>query len=140
MINQCPCPILAFPNSVQSDLDRAMLAYDGSAEADEALFLATYSTVRWQRALTVLTVETSRTGKATLDYARDYLEQNGVTWAKYILADGPVNDAILRTAESQEINLLIMGGIGRRSVLRRVSGSTVEQILRDFEQPIWICR
>ncbi len=140
MMNQCPCPILAFPNSVQSDLDRAMLAYDGSAEADEALYIATYSTLRWQRALTVLTVKTARTGEAALERARDHLERHGVTWADYVLADGAIHDAILQTAKARDVNLLIMGGIGRRPLHRRLSGSTVEQILREFKQPMWICR
>ncbi len=58
----------------------------------------------------------------------------------YALADGPVADAILRTAESRDINLLIMGCIGRRPLLRCLSGSTVGQILREFKQPMWICR
>jgi len=33
-----------------------------------------------------------------------------------------------------------VGGIGRRPVWRRLAGSAVEQILREFKQPIWICR
>jgi len=140
MIKQCPCPIMAFPNSVQSKMDRALLAYDGSATADEALFLATYSTLRWQRDLTVLTVKTSRTDEATLDRARDHLERHGVTWADYIFLDGPVNNAILKTAESRDVNLLIIGAIGRRPLYRRMSGSTVEQILREFKQPMLISR
>jgi len=140
LIQQCPRPILAIPNAVQSAQDRALLAYDGSPKADEALFVATYLTARWQKTLTVLTVKTSYTNAAVIDLARDYLEQNGVTWANYVLRDGPINDAVLETAEANNANLLIMGGFGWRPALRVVLGSTVEHVLREFKQPMLICR
>ena len=84
------------------------MAYDGSAKANEALFIAAYLTLRWQKSLTVLTVKTSYTDNAIINQARDYLQQQGLTEAKYILCDGPINEAILKTAEDYNINLLIM--------------------------------
>lgn len=140
LIQQCPRPLLAIPNAVQSPQDRVLLAYDGSPKADEALFVATYLTARWQKALTVLTVETPYTNAAAIDHARAYLERNGVTWANYVLRDGSINNAILETAEAHNINLLIMGGFGWRPALRIVLGSTVEHLLREFKQPMLICR
>jgi nucleotide-binding universal stress UspA family protein len=140
MIEQCPRPILAFPNAVQSDLDRVLLAYDGSAKADEALFVATYLTLRRKRELTVVTVQTPNTSATAIDRARSYLERHEITWAEYVLHDGSINEAILKTAESRDANLLIMGGFGRRPVFRLVLGSTVEHMLREFKQPMWICR
>ena len=140
LVQRCPRPMLVIPNAIQSDQDRVLLAYDGSAKADEALFVATYLTKRWQKTLTVLTVETAHTNSATIDYARDYLQQSGVTWADYVLRDGPINEAILETAEERDINLLIMGGFGWRPALRLVLGSTVEHLLREFKQSMLICR
>ncbi len=140
LIQRCPRPILAIPNAIQSNQDRVLLAYDGSTKADEALFVATYLTTRWKKALTVLTVKTAYTNVTAIDRARDYLQQHGVTWADYVLRDGPINDAILETAESHNINLLIVGGFGRRPALRLVLGSTVEHLLREFKQPMLICR
>jgi nucleotide-binding universal stress UspA family protein len=140
LIQQCPRPLLVIPDAIQSAQNRALLAYDGSAKADEALFVATYLTARWQKALTVLTVKTADTNVTAIDRARDYLQQHGVTWADYVLRDGSINDAILETAESHDINLLIVGGFGRRPALRVVLGSTVEHLLREFKQPMLICR
>ena len=140
MIQRCPRPILAIPNAIHSAQDRVLLAYDGSPKADEALFVTTYLTLRWQKALTVLTVETSHTSAATLDRARDYLQHHGVTWAEYVRHGGPISRAILETAEAHTINLLIMGGFGWRPIFRLVLGSTVEQLLREFKQPMLICR
>ncbi|NIU60737.1 MAG: hypothetical protein GWN66_02915, partial [Pseudomonas stutzeri] len=52
-----------------------MLAYDGSPKADEALFVATYLSCRWDITLVVVTViETGRTTTETLARAREYLE------------------------------------------------------------------
>ena len=139
LIQRCPRPILVIPNGVHSHMDRLLLAYDGSPKADEALFVATYLMVRWPFSLVVLTVETENTSPATLERARSYLEQYGVT-AEYILRPKPIAAAILETAAACDSNLLIMGGFGFRPLLHLVLGSTVDQILRRFRQPILICR
>jgi nucleotide-binding universal stress UspA family protein len=140
LIQRCPRPILVIPDAVETKLDRALLAYDGSAKADEALFVATYFAVRWHNALTVLTVKTARTGAEALEQARAYLEEHGVMEANYVLAEGPIAEAILAAAEAYDSNFLIMGGFGWRPLMRVVLGSTVEHMLREFKRPMLICR
>ena len=140
LIQRCPRPILAVPDAVQSELSNALLAYDGSAKADEALFVATYFAVRWRSDLTVLTVKTQNTSATALDQARSYLEEHGVTWAEYVLSEEPIATAILSTAATYNSNFLIMGGFGLRPVMRVMLGSTVEHMLREFKQPMLICR
>ncbi len=137
-VQHCSRPILAVPGSV-SPLDRALLAYDGSAKADEALFVATYIAARWQAALTVVTVETDYTSSEALDKARDYLTRYDVT-AEYVLRQKPIAEAVMETAVSHQSNLLIMGGFGFRPVLHLMLGSTVDHVLTHFKQPILICR
>jgi nucleotide-binding universal stress UspA family protein len=137
-VQHCSRPILAVPGPI-SPLDRALLAYDGSPKADEALFVATYLAARWQSALAVLTVETDYTGSEALDKARDYLTRYGVT-AEYVLRQKPIAEAVMDTAETYQSNLLIMGGFGFRPVLHLMLGSTVDHVLRHFKQPILICR
>lgn len=139
LIQRCPRPILAIPNGARSEMDRLLLAYDGSPKAEEALFVAAYLTARWSFTLVVLTVETENTSWATLNRAKDYLEQYGVT-AEYVLRSRPITAAILEAAAAYESNLLIMGGFGFRPVLHFMLGSTVDEILRRFQQPILICR
>jgi nucleotide-binding universal stress UspA family protein len=140
LIQRCPRPILTLPNAAPFKLDRMLLAYDGSAKAGEALFVATYFAARWGAELTVLTVKTDHTGVEALNRAREYIEQNDVLGAKYILESEPIGDAILKTMLSEDIHLLIMGGFGLRSVRRLMLGSTVEQMLQEMRQPILICR
>lgn len=140
LIQRCPRPILAVPHAVNSDMDRALLAYDGSVKANEALYIATYLAVRWHIDLTVLTVTTQYTETAVLDQARAYLEKHGVTWANYILRQDGIVEAILATAEAHNNDFLIMGGFGWQPVKRLMLGSTVEHMLREFTRPMLICR
>lgn len=140
IIERSPRPIMAIPHAVRTPHDRMLLAYDGSAKADEALFIAAYLALRWERQLTVLTVTTSYTTPKSLDRARSYLEKYGLTDVTYVLKDGSINDAILETAAEQNSNLLIFGGFGRRPTLRLVLGSTVEHLLRESPYPMLICR
>jgi nucleotide-binding universal stress UspA family protein len=139
LIRRCPRPVLAVPRA-SSHLSRALLAYDGSPKADEALFVATYLSCRWDIALVVVTViETGRTTMETLAQAQKYLETHGVR-ATFVKESGSVAEAILKTAEEHESDLIIMGGYGLSPVLEVVLGSGVDQVLRTSRQPMLICR
>jgi nucleotide-binding universal stress UspA family protein len=139
LIRRCARPVLAVPRA-SSHLSRALLAYDGSPKADEALFVATYLSCRWDITLVVVTViETGRTTTETLARAQKYLEMHGVR-APFAKESGPVAEAILKTAEEHESDLIIMGGYGLSPVLEVVLGSGVDQVLRTSRQPMLICR
>jgi nucleotide-binding universal stress UspA family protein len=139
LVRRCPRPILAVP-AAPTPMDRALLAYDGSSKADEALFIATYLGGQWGAFLTVLTViEPGRATAETLARAREYLESHEVE-ATFVKESGPVGEAILNTAEARECNLLIMGGYGFSPMLEVVLGSAVDQVLRESRKPVLICR
>jgi nucleotide-binding universal stress UspA family protein len=139
VIRRCSRPILAVPVS-ESRLGRALLAYDGSAKAEEALFVATYVAGCWQIPLVVVTVvEGSQALAQRQERARDYLAEHGVR-ATYERQDGPVAEAILKTADEHGSDLIIMGGYGRGPVAEVVLGSTVDQVLRASRRPLLICR
>jgi nucleotide-binding universal stress UspA family protein len=117
-----------------------LLAYDSSPKADEALFVATYVAAKWGTDLTVVAVvEGERVSADTLTRAKDYLESHGVE-ATYVKESGPVPEAILKTAEDQERNMIIMGGYGHNPVLEVVIGSVVDQVLSESQIPTLICR
>jgi nucleotide-binding universal stress UspA family protein len=132
----CPRPVLAVPGEL-SPLSRALLAYDGSPKAGEALFIAAYLAGRWQTALVVLTVGR---GRASLQArAREYLESRGVE-AEYVLESGPAAGTILALAAERQCDLVLMGGYGHRPVVEVVVGSTVDSVLRESRTPVLICR
>jgi len=140
IIQQCPRPIQVRPDGTQSDHSHALLAYDGSPKANEALFIATYLTARWSKSLTVVTVETTHTSAAALEKAQRYLIKHGLTNVNYVLQKGPIAESILKTAIKYDINLLFMGGFSFRPVRHLTLGSTAERILREFRHPMWVCR
>ncbi len=140
MIRRCPRPILVLAGEEHSPMDNALLAYDGSPKADEALFVATYLVLRWRIRLSVVTVRTDHTFPAALERARLYLAGQQVTNAEFILRDRPITEAILHTSESVKSNLLILGGFGIRPGRQLRLGSTVSDMLYATSQPILICR
>jgi nucleotide-binding universal stress UspA family protein len=140
LIQRCPRPILAEPQNV-TNLDRPLLAYDGSSKAQEALYVATYLAAQWQVPLDVVTViSNGHVTPSTLEQAREYLEEHGVS-ATYLEESGaPVSKTILRVAQERENDLLIVGGYGYSPVLGIVLGTVVDEVLRNSGQPMLICR
>jgi nucleotide-binding universal stress UspA family protein len=139
LIQRCASPILVVPET-SSPLDRALLAYDGSPKANEALFVATYLSGRWNISLAVVTVaESGNLGSETLIDAQRYLESHGVH-ATYVQESGSVPEMTLKTAEEQKSNLIIMGGYGHNPMVAAILGSKVDQVLRTSRQPMLICR
>jgi nucleotide-binding universal stress UspA family protein len=139
LIRSCGRPVLAVPGEL-SQLQRPLLAYDGSPKAREALFVATYLTAKWELPLVVLVAEDDGlSADETLDDARFYLIARGVS-ATYVTAGGPVSAAIHDTAEAHACDLIVMGGYGFRPLLEVVLGSTVDQVLGWRRWPVLICR
>jgi nucleotide-binding universal stress UspA family protein len=139
LIQTCPTPILAVPQAFSS-MNRALLAYDGSPKADEALYVSTYLAGQWGIALTVLTVaETETAASVTLTRAQEYLHEHAVE-ASFVKARGAVGKTVLRTAREHQSELIVMGGYGFSPVLQIALGSAVDQVLRESRQPTLICR
>ena len=139
LLVRCPRPVLAVPRTF-SPLSHALLAYDGSPKAREALFVSTYLAGQWRIPLTVVTIlEGDRVTLEPSAQARDYLETHGVP-ATFVQARGSVAEAILQTAEEQACDLILMGGYGHSPVVEVVLGSVVDQVLRASRQPVLVCR
>lgn len=139
IVQRCPRPILAVPGE-PAPLQRALLAYDGSAKAEEALFVTAYLGCRWQSDVVVLTVdENGNDVERVINGARTYLESHGID-AAYELRSGEVPSTILEVARSRNCDFIIMGGYGRRPVMEIVLGSDLNRVLRESTVPVLICR
>jgi nucleotide-binding universal stress UspA family protein len=131
-------PILTVPGKT-SPLDRALLAFDGSAKSKEALFIATYAADLWNTDLTVITLAESDNESASVqDYAREYLDLHEIK-ADYVVTKGPM-DSILEVSKERGINLILMGGYSGTALKEVIIGSMVNYLLRKFDYPILICR
>jgi nucleotide-binding universal stress UspA family protein len=142
VIHRSPRPILAVPTGVQSPLDRALLAYDGSTKAQEALFMAAYIVQRWSVQLAVVTVLKDASHQGAQDEAQAYLENQGVTavYHQRPRPDSGTSQAILEVAAEENSNLLLIGGYHNSPIMQVVLGSTLDRLLREFSQPMLICR
>lgn len=131
-------PILAIPGIV-SNFRHALLAFDGSPKAKEALFVATYLAEQWQTKLTILTgMPDQDMDSSTQDFARNYLEFNEVE--ADFLSRKYSGEALKTTAEEIDADLVIMGGYTGSILKEMTSGSSVNYMLRESERPILICR
>ena len=139
ILTEASRPILGVPHKA-TRFQRALLAYDGSERAKEALFLATYLAEMWKTGLIVFTAPEGR--KVTADvqaHVRRYLEIHEVE-AEYILSDQGAMADLKDTVEEHKVDLVLMGSHGS-SMLRQVFiGSTLDFVLRESRVPVFICR
>ena len=130
-------PILTVPGRV-SMLDRALLAFDGSAKSKEALFVAAYLAEHWKTSLTVMTLTGNENDPSSVqDYARAYLELHELE-ADYVLMTGSM-DTFLQVSRERNINLILMGGYSGTAFKEVIIGSLVNNLLRKFDYPILNC-
>lgn len=139
LIHRAACPLLAVPGKPTS-LDNALLAYDGSPNAWEALYLATYLAGSWGINLKVLSVsDDGHDAESSLSEARAYIGECE-TIATYLSRSGPAPQAIIETAQEQNCDLIIAGSYRASPVVEVVLGSAIDHILRYTLVPVLICR
>jgi nucleotide-binding universal stress UspA family protein len=135
IIARSPRPILALPGGTTA-MQNALLAYDGSPKAKEALFIAAYLAERWKTALTVFTAGDN--AQAVQADARNYLELHEIQaeFTSSRLAEG----AIRAAAQQRDCDLVLMGGYSGSVFKELVIGSSVNFMLRQSGIPLLICR
>ncbi|MCA9972668.1 MAG: universal stress protein, partial [Anaerolineales bacterium] len=139
VVQQCPRPILAVPQTV-SPLTHALLAYDGRAKAEEALFMAAYLAETWRIPLTVVMAADRRPVEtAVVDRARDYLALHEIE-AAFVIEKAEAAGLVLETAVGRGCDLIVMGGYGTQPLVEVVLGSTANEVLRQTRVPVLICQ
>ncbi len=139
LVQRCPRPILFTPQRLMP-LDHALLAYDGSFKAQEALFIATYTAAKWNIPLTVISIGKDEDIKDILSDAKTYLELHNVQ-AEFIHANGDNrSEVILQIVDQLVIDLLIIGGYSHNPLLEVLQGGDVDELLRQTNTPLIICR
>lgn len=139
LIQRCPTPIFAVKEEI-SEFKRALLAFDGSPKATEALYVACYTAASWEMALTVIAIdENGEDTQKLLDQANEYLKLFEVD-ATLIERSGSAAAEIIRTSEDQSCDLIIMGGVGLSPLAEIVLGSAVDKVMRESSRPLLFCR
>jgi nucleotide-binding universal stress UspA family protein len=131
-------PVLAIPGK-SMPTTHALLAYDGSSRAKEALFLATYLAEQWKISLSVFTaLENKKLRQSIQDEARNYLEFHEIK-AEFILKKG-APDTVRQIIRERKIDLIVMGGYSGSAIKEVFIGSNVNRVLRESSIPALICR
>jgi len=134
-----PRPLLGVPGKA-TQFKRALLAYDGSERAKEALFVATYLAEIWKTELIVFTaLDGARIKPEVQDYVKRYLEIHEVE-ADYIVTEQDSKAILKSTIAEQQADLVLMGTYGRSVIREVVSGGTLDYLLREAGVPTFICR
>jgi len=133
-------PILAVPGSAVPDLQRVMLAYDGSPKAREALYVLRHMLRHWRVAGLVISVGETGASEAELSRAEMYLREANPVDLQILHEEGPVDEAILAAMERESAQMLLMGSYGYAPVIKVFAGSTVDRILRRAWFPVMICK
>jgi nucleotide-binding universal stress UspA family protein len=139
LIRTSPTPVLSVPGN-HSQFRRALVAYDGSPKAREALFIAVYMANRWQTELVIITVPDEKLTTDEMANMHLYLDQNLIEEPIYIEGQPPVPIAIIQTVDEKDCDLILMGGYGKTPVLEMLLGSTVDEVLRNSRVPVLVCR
>lgn len=131
-------PVLGIPDRA-THFKRALLSFDGSPTAKEALFVAAYFAEMWQTELVVFTALDGSKVKADVqDYVRRYLEIHEVE-AEFILSEHGAMDYLNQTVEERDIDLVLMGSYGISMLRQVLTGSAVDYMLRESKVPMLIC-
>ncbi|MEA3351701.1 MAG: universal stress protein [Chloroflexota bacterium] len=140
MIRRCPRPILAVPNTVTS-LSHALLAYNGTPKAEEALFVGAYLASKWGIQLDTLIIEQENLDTDRLQSrARKYLKDHGAGASILTHEPGQRAKIILETAEQNNCDFILIGGYKAKPIIEVVLGSVVDEVLRNTKIPLLICR
>jgi nucleotide-binding universal stress UspA family protein len=90
----------------------------------------------------VVTVLKDSSHEGALAEAQAYLEDQGVTavYHQRPRPDSGTSQAILEVAVEENSNLLLLGGYHSGPMVQVVLGSTLDRLLREFSEPMLICR
>ncbi len=139
VVQRCPRPVFAAPRTV-SPLSHALLAYDGHAKSQEALFVAAYVAERWRIPLTVvISHEKKEPDEEMVKFVQSYINLHEIA-ANWVIEREDAAHLILKSAASCQCDFIIMGGYGAQPVVEAVLGSTADTVLQETTIPVLICQ
>ncbi len=132
-------PILVVREEV-TDLDKILLAYDGSPKSKEALFMSAYFAARYGSTLRIISIDDGSADiELQVSYAKSYLNKMKINY-QYLFEKGDVTRLVIRAVETLHANFLLLGGYSSTSLFGVVFGSSVDSILRNLKIPALICQ
>ena len=132
-------PILVTPKRYR-DVARAVVAYDGSLHARQALQLAFEISRRTNLQITVLSVDGGYAGVSALRQEIETRVGPNVPNYEVAIRSGDPQREILEMVEQFDVQLIVMGAYGHSRIRDLIIGSTTEQVLRRSRVPVLLTR
>lgn len=137
LLRRSPKPLL-LAGPAPSSGKRPLLAYDGGAKANEALFALAYFALRRGLEPVVLTVgESPRKTEQVSRGATAYLERMGVR-ATAVRERGAVDEAIARVCREHDCDVVFLGSHRHARWLEEVMGGVLDKVLGRVEVPLLV--
>ena len=139
VVRHAPCPVLATVSDPRP-LNTMLVAYDGSDRSKDALAIALHLALEKDRRLILLTVDDGKDDRAAASFeAAARAREQGVA-AERRLVTGHAAEQVLKTAEEEDVDLILMGAYGHGRFLAALLGSTVDDVVHKSTVPVMICR
>lgn len=115
-----------------SPIHRVLLAYDGSEKAQRALYWARRLQSEFESRVWVVSAATDPAdSQAWFSKMRADIEQRGLMDFDFLSREGDPSQEILAAAEENRIDLILMGRYGHSAWVDRITGSTLDRVLRN---------
>ena len=135
--HQTPVPLLIGGETL-SPIRRILLAYDGSLPAKRALTWASLLQHIWQSHLLVVSVADETPSPHWLAEMEEQIDDSGLQNYRFIGRQGDATTQILATASEEKADLIVMGGHQHSALLEWLTGSTLDQVLRNTPLPVFV--
>lgn len=130
-------PVLAVPDSVR-DIKKVLVAYDNSVPASKVVHMFLLLDIWNACDITLLSVnEDAEAGQAVLGNLETFFESYGI---KPTLAtrSGPPETAVKSYIEENDIDMLVMGAYGRKSIRKFFVGSVTQHLIEATDIPLFL--
>jgi nucleotide-binding universal stress UspA family protein len=136
----CIKPIFISPKEYQ-DIQKIMVAYDGSENASKGLALAAFFASRLDLPLLLLNVnDSNQAGKQILQEAKEYLAPYKLSQLEEEVVTGDAAEKIIEMSKARKVDLIIMGSYGHSRIREAILGSTTVQAMRNATVPVLMAR
>lgn len=145
LFNARPTLLIPYAGPVEAPFQNALVAWDGSREADRAVADALPFLRKARRVDVVAWREKGLLAAATpaddLEALREWLARHGVTAnVRSEVASAPIADAILSRTTDLDTQLLVMGGYGHTRWTERLLGGATRGVLATMTVPVLMSR
>ena len=132
VIGHAPCLVLVVPRSAQLSFKKILIATDGSAISEIAAREAIAISKAFGSELKVLSVakrdDNMSEAEVSVDMVRQAAERESINVEAFTMQGEPY-EVIIKTAEQQNVGLIMIGSHGRTGMERLLMGSVAERVI-----------